>query len=432
MIKAVSAKLFSYFRRGPADPGAVLKSFIPRRVYMELIAECRDKRHLAAMAAKKIGKTELEVLVEIGNRAKLRVLKEVPAFSPQQGKGRFNFSDLRKAGAIPLYRASELAAFACVDPVLLARSIPESQSVPHFLAGWYMVARALDESEQSAIAAAEQERLRREDQLCSIAQGVLKLIQEEAQSFGASEVSIGVSELGGAYEFSGTDGRLARGRFEASIWEKLREQLIALKDQGNQVRIHSDRRAVITLRHQEDRPPCLPIPIPAIEHEKPPERESKVITFPREVRSQTKPVNDPDSGPVAPLSRVMVIDDNPSFCAVIERFLSREGFEVVKALSCEEALAKIDRLAEKPRIVICDLHLPGMNGLEFLKRFKGLNLEPRVPVIILTSDDDVEAELRLLSEGAELFLSKTVDPRVLSLHVRRLTGQIVNSMQGAA
>jgi CheY-like chemotaxis protein len=73
-----------------------------------------------------------------------------------------------------------------------------------------------------------------------------------------------------------------------------------------------------------------------------------------------------------------------------------------------------------PKVIICDLHMPVMNGRELLARLKG---EPRwkaIPVIMLTSDDDVDAELQLLNSGADAFVSKGKDPRVLTAQVQRL------------
>jgi len=64
--------------------------------------------------------------------------------------------------------------------------------------------------------------------------------------------------------------------------------------------------------------------------------------------------------------------------------------------------------------------MPVMNGEELLKRIRSSASLSGVPVIVLTSDDDVNAEVALLAQGADAFVSKVRDPRVLCAQIRRL------------
>ncbi len=63
--------------------------------------------------------------------------------------------------------------------------------------------------------------------------------------------------------------------------------------------------------------------------------------------------------------------------------------------------------------------MPIMNGFEFLKRVRG-ELGLLIPVVMLTSDNDIEAELQLLLDGADMFVSKNDDPRLLCVKVQKL------------
>ena len=109
------------------------------------------------------------------------------------------------------------------------------------------------------------------------------------------------------------------------------------------------------------------------------------------------------------------------FCRVLERLLRREGVNPFFADNGVIALEKLeDNGGALPKVIICDLHMPVMNGRELLTRLKS---DPRlhaIPVIMLTSDDDVDAELQLLASGADAFVSKGKDPRVLTAQVQRL------------
>jgi DNA-binding response OmpR family regulator len=64
--------------------------------------------------------------------------------------------------------------------------------------------------------------------------------------------------------------------------------------------------------------------------------------------------------------------------------------------------------------------MPVMNGKELLAALKGDARFAKIPVVMLTSDDDIEAELTMLGAGADAFVSKSKDPRVLCAQVRRL------------
>jgi len=119
------------------------------------------------------------------------------------------------------------------------------------------------------------------------------------------------------------------------------------------------------------------------------------------------------------------------FCRVVERLLGRENFSV----SCSEnGKAALDQLLHSvtflPKVIICDLHMPEMNGKEFIAYLKS---EPRlamIPVIMLTSDDGIDAEVSALETGADALVSKGKDPRVLCAQVARLAK--AGSLQEAA
>jgi DNA-binding NarL/FixJ family response regulator len=65
--------------------------------------------------------------------------------------------------------------------------------------------------------------------------------------------------------------------------------------------------------------------------------------------------------------------------------------------------------------------MPLMNGRDLLQRVKSDERFSSIPVVMLTSDEDIEAEVSLLQTGAAAFLSKSKDPRVLSAQIRKLT-----------
>jgi DNA-binding NtrC family response regulator len=104
-------------------------------------------------------------------------------------------------------------------------------------------------------------------------------------------------------------------------------------------------------------------------------------------------------------SRVLIVDDEPRMAESIAIALGRRGHECIVAGSGREALA---RFAEQPaHVVVTDLKMPGMDGLELLAKLG--EIAPRVPVIVLTAHGDVPSAVEAMSRGAFHFLTKPFD-----------------------
>jgi len=111
---------------------------------------------------------------------------------------------------------------------------------------------------------------------------------------------------------------------------------------------------------------------------------------------------------------ILVVDDEPSIVTVVRERLEREGFRVRAVASGEEALADMD--IEAPDLVVLDLMLPGMDGLEVLRRVRGAG--NRVPVVVLTARDEDVDKIVGLELGADDYLVKPFNPRELSARIR--------------
>src|SRR6202795_2657992 len=98
--------------------------------------------------------------------------------------------------------------------------------------------------------------------------------------------------------------------------------------------------------------------------------------------------------------RILVVDDEEKLRRVIELQLTAAGFDVDKAASAEEGL----RLAERADLVLTDLKLPGMDGLELLAAIRRQNMQS--PVIVMTAFGTVEIAVEAMKTGAADFLLK--------------------------
>jgi DNA-binding response OmpR family regulator len=110
--------------------------------------------------------------------------------------------------------------------------------------------------------------------------------------------------------------------------------------------------------------------------------------------------------------RVLVVDDDPTVAEVVSGYLDRAGYAVDRAADGPDALARA--AAHRPDLVVLDLMLPGMDGLEVCRRMRGSG---PVPVIMLTARGDEDDRILGLEVGADDYVTKPFSPRELVLRV---------------
>jgi DNA-binding NtrC family response regulator len=111
---------------------------------------------------------------------------------------------------------------------------------------------------------------------------------------------------------------------------------------------------------------------------------------------------------------VLLIDDDVDVLRSIGNYFERLGYEVTRELSGEAGMATFDRL--RPEVVILDLRLPGMDGMEVLEHLR----QRDAAVILLTGESDIATAVRAMQLGAENFLTKPVDMEHLAAATARV------------
>jgi DNA-binding response OmpR family regulator len=121
--------------------------------------------------------------------------------------------------------------------------------------------------------------------------------------------------------------------------------------------------------------------------------------------------------------RILVVEDEPQISNFLRVGLGYEGFSVAVAEDGYEAIAELKRF--KPQLVILDLMLPGINGMELAERMRA---DPELMIIMLTARDEVEDRIAGLNAGADDYLVKPFDfeelvARIHAVARRRLSAE---------
>jgi DNA-binding response OmpR family regulator len=129
-------------------------------------------------------------------------------------------------------------------------------------------------------------------------------------------------------------------------------------------------------------------------------------------------------------TRVLVVDDEPIVREVLSRYLAREGFDVEAAEDGERALSAVERA--RPDVVILDLMLPRVDGLEVFRRMREAAPAPFPAVIMLTAKGEETDRIVGLELGADDYVTKPFSPREVVARVRAVLRRTGGSTEEAA
>ncbi len=105
------------------------------------------------------------------------------------------------------------------------------------------------------------------------------------------------------------------------------------------------------------------------------------------------------------MGKILVVDDEVEVVRLLQSFLTAKGHEVETALNGAEAIARVKET--KPDIVLLDIMMPGMGGIDTLKEIK--KIDPRIGVIMVTAVVDEELGSRLIELGAYDYITKPIN-----------------------
>ncbi|MEN9627182.1 MAG: hypothetical protein RJA10_408 [Pseudomonadota bacterium] len=116
---------------------------------------------------------------------------------------------------------------------------------------------------------------------------------------------------------------------------------------------------------------------------------------------------------------VLIVDDSFSLRTVVKIALERAGYSVLEAADGQQGLATLEK-AQKVHLIVSDVNMPNMNGIEMLKQVKQHARHKFVPVIMLTTEDQTEKKEQGRQAGAKAWICKPFDPPQLLDAVSKL------------
>src|SRR6185295_12686755 len=114
--------------------------------------------------------------------------------------------------------------------------------------------------------------------------------------------------------------------------------------------------------------------------------------------------------------RILVVDDEEDLLALVDYNLSKEGFRVTCVASGEKAIA--EARAQAPDLILLDLMLPKVDGLDVCKMLKKERATQHIPIVMLTAKTEEADVVTGLELGAEDYITKPFSPRVLLARIR--------------
>lgn len=124
------------------------------------------------------------------------------------------------------------------------------------------------------------------------------------------------------------------------------------------------------------------------------------------------------------MSRViLVVDDSPTMRGMVSHALNEAGFETKEAENGKDALIKLTMMEEggtKPDVIVTDINMPEMDGIELVKEIRKLSAFKHVPVLVLTTDNTDEKKEVGRAAGATGWLVKPFDSELILKVIRKV------------
>jgi two-component system chemotaxis response regulator CheY len=116
--------------------------------------------------------------------------------------------------------------------------------------------------------------------------------------------------------------------------------------------------------------------------------------------------------------KILIVDDDATTRKLLGLFLKAKGYEVAYAENGLDGLEKIG--TAEPNLIISDLNMPYMDGIEFVKTVRADAVKSEIPILMVTTEGDPEERERAMAAGVNGYLIKPVNAEVVTQHIRHI------------
>lgn len=117
-------------------------------------------------------------------------------------------------------------------------------------------------------------------------------------------------------------------------------------------------------------------------------------------------------------TKILIVDDEADILDLLEYNLEKEGYHVLRAIDGEEAITIAQK--EKPDMVLLDIMMPKLDGIETCRRIKAMHGLDKIYIVFLTARSEEYSELAGFEAGADDYISKPIKPRVLLSRIKAI------------
>lgn len=117
--------------------------------------------------------------------------------------------------------------------------------------------------------------------------------------------------------------------------------------------------------------------------------------------------------------RILLVDDDPILSSIVDAVLQREGYQVLKAGDGRVAASLVSSPVPPPDLVLCDMMMPGLDGLELLAVIRASHAWRKVPVIMLTGNGKADDIRNAVAGGADGYIVKPFEHADLIARIKR-------------
>lgn len=371
----------------------------------QLVRACPDQSDPAALLsflAAQTGTSIDDILTHAGARLNLSVRRSLSLPTPAVLQAvQHDPQILRAQGILPQPDLHSPLRYCLVvaDPALVARDDYARISVPIFLGDPFEISRTWHRYEQTLTSVKAQPELTPTD----VQRALLRLVRD-ARSLGATQAYLGLPQAN-TYQFFIGDNRYS-GKFSTQYIEFARQYYAGT----HRIRVQDEELGLPPLLlevNTDAEDSSIELSWCDLQQQS---LEGNSSIDRNALGASGRDKNLPVSFGDAPLD-ILLLDDDPIFRKLLTNVLTSKSWKVDGRADARAALRDLEKRVLRPSLIICDVHMPLMDGPTFVRSFR--EYDQKTPILMLTSDDDQEIEMELALHGVDSFLRKDENPRLL-------------------